>query len=202
MFDIVVNYVLYSEFITINIFCLAKVVRHNSFLVKCPTLKMPKKPAYFMFNIIIMAAIAVAYNGNLVIGYYKSGSLFSLLSSINSFFYFVSSMTSFFVIGVSTRYMCERIQEVEKSFVPEKATATFDTLIETFKDLKEGLAPLLLHMFFIKSIFIISYTYQFITQNNFFYFVSGLIEILAGDYLATIVEDTYKMFINTTQNLK
>lgn len=202
MFDIVVDYVIYTEFVLINTHCIAKAVRINPFIVKNQELKIPKIPTYFFLNIILMAAIGTYLLTDYVLYYIRFQTEYYLVTFFYVLFYFISSMASFFIIGIATRHVSEEIIVANNCFRASTAVATFDPLIKMFQDLKKGLSPLLFHIFFIKSIFVISYSYKFFTTRTYRYMIAFLFELLEIDYLAQIVDDTYKMFRNTSKNLK
>ena len=202
-FQLVVGYVLYSAFIIGNTFCLFFAVEKNSFLVKCKTLPAPKSLGYFLLNLLLMLIAAFLYQAirfNLFLS--SNGNLAFLLDVANITIYLMTTIASVIVVGVATQHFCIKVEQAEITAIPATSQMIFDPLVLDFQNLKDGLGPELFLIFFIKTNFIINSAYQMLVGNGFSYLFTGIIELLAMEYLISVVDDTYKAFKNTSNTLK
>ena len=202
MFELVVNYALYSTFIISNIFCLAFAVEKNPHLVKSKHLPVPKYLGYFSVNIVLYMIAVAQYQYKMIDQYLRTGSLDYLLSAINVGIFLITTFASLIVIGVATQHFCIKVEQAEITAMPFSSQDIFDILVKDFQKLKDGLGPQLFLMFFIKSIFIINYVYQMLVGNGLTYLWAGIVELLTLEYMISVVDHTYEAFKNTAQTLK
>ena len=205
MFNVLVKDALYSIFSIGNICCLALAVEKNPFLVKCPELPAPKNLAYFSFTVGMIMLIPAEFVIRNVTAYLNNGNATQLFHILDFLVYVETFVASFLSIGVATQHFCLRVAEAKETTRPSSAPLIFGPLVHEFHNLKDGLGPQLFLIFFIKSIFIISYTYRMFVVDGLsaiLFLGAGGIELLVLHYLTSIVDETYKAFKNTSQSLK
>ena len=205
MFIIIVVSALYSVFVLANIFCIAFAVEKNSFLVKCSKLPVPKDLAYLVFSLGITVFCFLEIVTRLIMTYLKTKDVFKLIEIWNCLIYFMSSIVSLLIVGIATQHFCIRALEANHTVTPATVQDCLNPLVKEFQNLKLGLGPQLFLLFFIRSIFIISYTYRMFVGNGIivlFYLTWVANELVVFGYLAHVVDDTYKVFKNTSQTLK
>jgi hypothetical protein len=202
MFELVVNYALYSTFIISNIFCLVFAVEKNSYLVKSTKLPAPKNLRYFLCNILLGVLSVLQYQYQAINLYTTNGNIAYLLVVINITIFLIMTFTSMIVIGVAMQHFCIKVEQAKITAMPASSKDIFDPLVKDFQKLKDGLGPQLFLIFFIKSIIIIYYAYQMLVGNGLGYLWAGIIELLALEYLIIVVDNTYEAFKNTSKTLR
>ena len=202
MFELVVNYALYSTFIISNIFCLVFAVEKNPHLVKSKHLPAPKYLGYFSLNIVLYMISVAQYQYKMIDQYLRNGSPDYLLAAINAGIFLIMTFASMIVIGVATHHFCLKVEHAEITAMPASSQDIFDPLVKDLQKLKEGLGPQLFLMFFIKGFFIINYVYQMLIGNGITFLWAGIIELLTLEYLISVVDNTYEAFKNTAKTLK